>query len=60
MSGCPKCGGDNIALYDSIDFEMDFESNTLWEKRVVSCIDCGHEFGQKITADIVNIKVETY
>lgn len=60
MSGCPKCGSYNIKLHDSIDFEMDFESNTLWEKRAVTCADCGHEFGQTITADIVNIKVETW
>lgn len=60
MSGCPKCGSQNIELYDGIDFEIDLESNTLWEKHAVFCADCGHEFIQKITADIVNIKVETW
>lgn len=60
MGECPKCGCDDIILYDSIDFEIDFDSNSLWEKRAVTCNGCGHEFLQIVTANIVNVKVEPW
>ena len=60
MGNCPKCGCDDILLFDIIDSEVDLDSDTLWEKRAVTCNDCKHEFLQVLTADITNVKVETW
>lgn len=58
MGECPKCGCDDIILHDSIDFEIDFDSNSLWEKRDVICNGCGHEFIHMVTAKITDVKIK--
>lgn len=60
MSGCPKCGCEEVEIFDTIDSEIDLDSNTIYVKQAVTCLECGHEYGQTVTADIVNIKVETW
>lgn len=61
MSGCPKCGCEEVEIFDeSLDSEIDLDNYKIYVKQAVTCLECGHEYGRTITADIVNIKVETW
>lgn len=60
MSGCPNCGCEEVILFDDLDSEIDLDSERIYVKQAVTCPECGREYGRTITADIVNIKVETY
>jgi len=60
MSGCPECGYEDVEIYDNMDSEIDLDSNKIYVNQAVSCTRCGREYGRTITADIVNIKVETW
>lgn len=60
MSGCPKCGCEEVIFFDDIDSEIDLDSERVYVKQSVICPECGREYGRTVTADIVNIKVETW
>lgn len=61
MSGCPKCGCEEVEIFDeSLDSEIDLDNNKIYVKQAVTCSNCGREYGRTVTADIVNIKVETW
>lgn len=61
MSGCPKCGCEDVEIFDeSLDSEINLDDNKIYVKQAVTCPACGCEYGRTITADIVNIKVETW
>lgn len=60
MSGCPKCGCEEVEIFDDIDSEIDLDSNKIYIKQSVTCPECGREYGRTVTADIVNIRVETW
>ena len=61
MSGCPKCGCEEVEIFDeSIDSEIDLDNDKIYVKQAVSCTRCGYDYGRTLTADIVNIEVETW
>ena len=61
MSGCPNCGGVLVEIFDeSINKEINLDNNKIYVKQAVTCPACGCEYGRTVTADIVNIKVETW
>lgn len=60
MSGCPKCGCEEVEIYDNIDSEIDLDSGKIYVKQSASCIKCGYGYGRTVTADIVNIEVATW
>lgn len=60
MSGCPKCGCEEVEIYDNIDSEIDLDSNKIYVKQSVSCMRCDYGYGRTVTADIVNIEVVTW
>lgn len=60
MCGCPKCGCEEAILFDDLDSEIDLDSERIYVKQVVTCPACDWEYGRTVTADIVNIKVETW
>lgn len=60
MSGCPKCGCEEVILFDDLDSEIDLDSGRIYVKQSVTCPNCGREYVRIVNADIVNIKVETW
>lgn len=60
MSGCPKCGCEDVEIFDSMDSEIDLDNDKIYVNQAVSCTQCGYDYVRVVTADIVNIKVETW
>lgn len=60
MSGCPKCGCEEVEIYDDIDSEIDLENNKIYVKQSVSCPECGREYGRTVIGDIVNIEIKSW
>lgn len=59
MNRCLKCGYEEVEIFDTLDSEIDLDSNKIYVKQAVTCLECGNEYVRTLTADIVNIKVET-
>lgn len=55
---CPKCGSENIYVFDDKDCEINLEDETFYVRSAMSCESCGHDFTMVVKGGLTDIKIE--
>ena len=55
---CPKCGSENIYVFDDKDCEINLEDETFYVRSAMSCESCGHDFTMIVEGGLTDIKIE--
>lgn len=55
---CPKCGSENIYVFDEKDCEINLEDETFYIRSAMGCDDCGYDFTMVVSGKLTDIKFE--